>query len=534
MPPKGEKKSSGVPPSTCITRSRHVSSGTLPLEPVEEEPRSISRASSDPSLVAASSPGTSVWSIQDHEFSDEELSEQDFVNRIDITSTHHTLPLPDPTTLPPLVERSYSPTEFDLPEHDNTQAFTTAIEMSQNEEPNPPAGGQGTRAIDPLAMMALMIKQMQDDRKEDIRQRKAELKVMQDAQALREMQYADQRHDDIERDKNNRKANEDALKALAAEVQRLAVHKPESARPSHLKLPSFDLEKDRESFKQWKDRWTMHIRAHRIHLIEDDDERKERALTELTAALSNNTLQWIANRDFSDEDRADPEVLIQAFEAYIKESTNPTVTVVELFTMKRQPHESADRLNARINEKLNKVDFDVITDIRDYFGMTATIIASNPQLRKQMYLDKVDTYAKAHAAVKADEQASTHAQMVTNAASSNEITSDINFVSSYKKNRNNSNQASHAQSGGSYNHSDRGSNPSRGNTRGGYPRGRGGTNHGSSRPSSPDRSSRDRGRSESRQPAGHRQASPWPQSDQCPGCGKPGHLRKDCWAKELD
>jgi hypothetical protein len=130
----------------------------------------------------------------------------------------------------------------------------------------------------------------------------------------------------------------------------------------------------------------MHIRAHRIHLIADEEERQERCLTELTAALSDETLKWIANRDFTQEERANPDALVQAFEDHIRESTNPTVTVVELFTMKRHQHETADHLNARINEKLNEVDFSVITDIRDYFGMTATIIANDPALRKRMYL----------------------------------------------------------------------------------------------------------------------------------------------------
>jgi hypothetical protein len=89
-------------------------------------------------------------------------------------------------------------------------------------------------------------------------------------------------------------------------------------------------------------------------------------------------LKWIANHDFSDTDRNNPTVLIKAFEAHIKESTNPAVTVMELFTMKRHPHKTADHLNARINEKLNEVDFTAITDLRDYLGMTAMIIANDP------------------------------------------------------------------------------------------------------------------------------------------------------------
>jgi hypothetical protein len=46
-----------------------------------------------------------------------------------------------------------------------------------------------------------------------------------------------------------------------------------------------------------------------------------------------------------------------------------------------------------------------------------------------MHLDKVDMYAEAHAAVKADEQATVHSKIVTTAAAAS---SEINFVSLYK------------------------------------------------------------------------------------------------------
>ncbi len=99
--------------------------------------------------------------------------------------------------------------------------------------------------------------------------------------------------------------------------------------------------------------------------------------------------------------------------------------MVKLFTMKPYPHLSADRLNKLVNKKLNKVDFSVIHDIGNYFGMTATTIANIPILCKQMYLDKVDTYPKAHSAVKADTQATTHSKMLTE---SDAVLSEINFV----------------------------------------------------------------------------------------------------------
>jgi hypothetical protein len=147
---------------------------------------------------------------------------------------------------------------------------------------------------------------------------------------------------------------------------------------------------------------------------------------------------------------------IKAFEEHIRESTNQIVTVVELFTMKHYQHEYADRLNVCINEKLNEVDFSVICDIQDLFGMTATIIANNPVLCKKMYLDKVDTYAKAHIAVKADKQATTHSKMHTASGTNSD---EINFVASYRRNQQAASQAAQPHGGG---HS--GSNANRGSS----------------------------------------------------------------------
>ena len=527
MPPKREKKE--VPLSDRITRSRALSEGQAPQEEryPDQEPRPLSRASSTHTLVADSS-DLSVWSIQDTG------SEVSFTASIDVTSTQ-VLRLPHPSTLPLQVIPDYSPTEFDT-----TGFFHSAVDMSDNEDQGA-GGGQRQQerddrrpvippvmpGISPDIMMVFQMLQQQSA----------------DAAIAAERRFQQQRADDLKRHEDAQTAQREALialqnssqssfKALADEVKRLAVQRPESARPSTIKLPAFDLEKDRDTFKQWRDRWNMHLRAHKIHLIEGEDERRERCLTELTAALSNDTLKWIANRDFTDTERNDAEALIQAFEDHIRESTNPTVTVVELFTMKRTPHETADHLNARINEKLNQVDFAVITDIRDYFGMTATIIANDPVLRKRMYLDKVDTYAKAHAAVKADEQASIHSKMVT-AASSTPF--DLNYVSSYKKNQKATSQAAQPQRGGYSSHADRGAHFQRGGTQGGYTRGRGGyNNQGSSRQSSPDRSFRDRGRSESRDNSQQRSQSTSSASDKCESCGKTGHPRKTCWAFTKD
>ena len=107
-------------------------------------------------------------------------------------------------------------------------------------------------------------------------------------QEAREKEQDRLRKIDVENRNNDRKASEDAILTLANQVKLLATTGPAASRSSH-KLPSFDIYKDKDTFAQWRARYVIHL--------EDDDVRNERALTELTAALSNDTLQWIANRD---------------------------------------------------------------------------------------------------------------------------------------------------------------------------------------------------------------------------------------------
>ena len=143
------------------------------------------------------------------------------------------------------------------------------------------------------------------------------------------------------------------------------------------------------------------------------------------------TLKWLRHRDITNAEREDPDSVVIHIEAYIKEATNPVVSVIELVTMKRMPSETADHLIARVHEKLGQCDTNHITDMRDYLGMVGIMVACEPGLRKRMYLDKVDTFAKASAAVKADEHATSHARM--RPADS----AEINATSSYKRDQRN-------------------------------------------------------------------------------------------------
>jgi hypothetical protein len=180
---------------------------------------------------------------------------------------------------------------------------------------HPPMPFPAAHGLSPEIMY--MMQMFQQQRTDDQQQRRDDL-------TAQEARYQQQRADDLKGQKEARQEHvlalaalqaqsHDAIRTLGEEVKRLAVRGTDTGRPTIIKLLVFDLERGRNTFKQWKDRWQMHIRAHKIHLIVDDKKCRERCLTELTAALSDETLKWIANRDFSHEDRADPEALVQAF-----------------------------------------------------------------------------------------------------------------------------------------------------------------------------------------------------------------------------
>ena len=522
MPPK--KQTKPIEPTDRITRASHTA--TQPRVPQEERP--ASPASDVSTVVPDSSPGTSVWSIQDS------ISEQEFFDNIDITSTGE---LPRLQNLPPAVNRSYSPTEFDNQNLTTNQTVFQSVIMSshgddeehdrmlQEEEdqrqrrarenippPMPPIKIPGM-SPDVMAMIQMMQAQQQQA---FAAQAAAQKEQNERFQMLflteRKDREAAERRQERAR-KEEREQNDANIKHMVDQIAGLTATKPERARPPTARLPSFDIDKDQKSFPQWKGRWEAYIKANKLHTISEPEEKKDRLMGDLTSALTDNTLRWILHRDMPEEDRSDAEKVIQAIEDHIKESTNPVVAVVELITMKRYPNETADHLNARINEKLTQCDTSSITDVRDYLGLIATIVACEPHLRKRMYLDKINTHAKAALAVKADEQATVHSKMLPA-----DTPASVNATSTYKRDQTRDRQAQQPQQ--ERPREDQGSHRGQARGRGRYERGRGGHSRDQSR-----------GRSESRdQP--QRQSRPESQSGSpkpCYRCGKTNHIPSECW-----
>ena len=219
----------------------------------------------------------------------------------------------------------------------------------------------------------------------------------------------------------------------------------EKAKPPTAKLPVFDIESDPEHFNLWKDRWEIHIKAHRIHLIEDEDEKQNRLLLELNSGLSDTTLQWLRHRNFSSGELSDATFLVKAIQNYISTTSNPTVRHVEMGFITRHSHESADHFYQRINAHADKCDFESIKNYKNYQCLLTLLRGVDPELRRKMHLAKVSTYEEAVDIMKAEENATRDSNMCTNTP--HEATA--NRVSAYKGNQ----KQQYAQQNSSSNHS---------------------------------------------------------------------------------
>ena len=251
-------------------------------------------------------------------------------------------------------------------------------------------------------------------------------------QSQMQAEAAERKQEALKRELHDQaKQNQAAMRSMMEQMAAMNQNRPEKPKASSARMPAFDIECDQQSFPQWLEKWKAYIISNRLHTITDQAEKKERILCDLKQAFSMPTLKWLRHRDMTNAEREDPDEVVKHIEAYIKEATNPVVSVIELVTMKRMPSETADHLIARVHEKLGQCDTSHITDMRDYLGMVGIMVACEPGLRKRMYLDKVDTFAKASAAVKADEHATTHARMKT------ADSAEINATSSYKRDQRN-------------------------------------------------------------------------------------------------
>ena len=112
----------------------------------------------------------------------------------------------------------------------------------------------------------------------------------------------------------------------------------------------FDMVKDKDTFKLWKSRWDTHVKGHKLNKISDPVEQKIRLKSELTSCLSDSTLSWLLNNNFSESDLLSAEFILQVIELKINESTNPLIQQIDMSKIVQHEHESGDNLGQRIRE----------------------------------------------------------------------------------------------------------------------------------------------------------------------------------------
>ena len=307
MPPK--KSAKPVDPKVRrVTRSRAASKDLQETE--ENQPRTQESSDSSGTVVPGSSPGTSVLNISD---STSDSSVAEFGQGINIASTQK-LKLPPVGSLPPQVQLDYTQTEFDIDTN-----YITAADMSQHDDEN---------VRDGLFDQDNLEEQLRNDRQEREQQLPPVIPpvLFPGAQVdfMQFMQWQEtQRQAEREAD---RKRSDEMFRLMREEIKASRT----SSRPAHTprssaKLPTFNMDKDKATFYTWKEKWEAYLIAHGLDTIPDGEECKRRCKAEFTTAMSDNTLRWIGNQNFTDEEAEDPEVLIDAMEAHIKGATNPLV-----------------------------------------------------------------------------------------------------------------------------------------------------------------------------------------------------------------
>ena len=271
--------------------------------------------------------------------------------------------------------------------------------------------------------------QMQDRLRAEEKKEAAELRAILEAQ----------RKEDIERAEAERyamnKAHENQLKLLQDQLAAMA--KPDNSGPkSSSKMPTFDLVKDKETFKLWKSRWEIHIKGHKFDSISNSVERNTRLRAELNSCLSDDTLNWLLNNNFAEEDLTKADFVLQAIELKVNESTNPLIQQIEMLRINQNEHETGDHLIQRIRDISNKCSYDKITNVQDHLNMITLLKAVRPTIRKKMLLQKVDTFDKAIQVLLSEEQANADTKLCSEPKDA-----EVFAMSAYKKDQRNERQS---------------------------------------------------------------------------------------------
>ena len=105
---------------------------------------------------------------------------------------------------------------------------------------------------------------------------------------------------------------------MADQIARLTAGRNDKHKAPIVKLPMFDIDKDRKSFPQWRERWNGYLVAHSLVSDPADDENEEKLMTYLKSSLTDNTLRWLKHQDITEEDRKSTKKVLDIFDEHIK------------------------------------------------------------------------------------------------------------------------------------------------------------------------------------------------------------------------
>ena len=89
--------------------------------------------------------------------------------------------------------------------------------------------------------------------------------------------------------------------------------------------PTFDIESERDSFKEWKLQWEAFTFNSGLEVIEPTAVKDKHTLMALREALSRETLHTVKNLQLSEAHQQDPTRVIDALERHIDGSINEVV-----------------------------------------------------------------------------------------------------------------------------------------------------------------------------------------------------------------
>ena len=164
----------------------------------------------------------------------------------------------------------------------------------------------------------------------------------------------------------------------------------------HEKPPEFDITTGKAKFSVWKSKWSHFLVSSGIEAIQSSAKKKEQKRANLQRALSDDTVRWVDNQNFSEEDREDADFIIERMEAYIKGTTNPLVQVVELLSRKQSAHESCEKFIEDLKERARWCEFGRVVDVQNWFLLSCLCANMyDSEIRAEVIFKKDLTFEKA-------------------------------------------------------------------------------------------------------------------------------------------